>query len=93
MTSSARRTSGRIRRAGFELADHGDDRRKRVAQLVREKGEELILGRIRADQLLPQSHVARLVFDQIQHALNALLGALQAQQIHVHEVRHAAAGR
>ena len=36
-------------RACFQFADHCDDRRKRIAQLVREQGEELILRGVRAD--------------------------------------------
>ena len=80
----------RIRRARFEFADHGDDGRERVAQLVREQGEKLVLGGVRADQFLAQSHVARLVFHQIKHALDALIRALEAQEVDVDEVRLAA---
>ena len=62
-----------VRSARFEFGDHRDDGRKRVAQLVREQGEELVLRRVRRDQLLPQPHVARLVFDEEKNALHVLL--------------------
>ena len=75
----------RIRRARLEFADHRDDGRKRVAQLVREEREKLVLGGVRPDEFLAQSHVARLVFDEIEHALDALLGTLETQKVDVDE--------
>ncbi len=56
-----------------------------------EEGEKLIFGRVGRDQFLSQAHVARLVFDQEQHALHVLLRILQAEQIDVHEIGHAGA--
>ena len=85
MTSSACRVRGNPG-ARFQFAHHGDDRRERIAQFVREQGEKLILGRVRADQFLAQGHVARLVFHQIEHALDGLLRALQPKQIDVNEI-------
>ena len=55
-----------------------------------EQREKLILGRIRADELLAQRHVARLVFDEVEDALDGLLGCLQPEEIHIHEACHAA---
>ena len=43
---------GRIRRARFQFADHGDDGREGIAQLMGQKCEELIFGRIGPDQFL-----------------------------------------
>src|ERR1700693_1843517 len=41
---------------------------------------------------MTQRYVARLVLDEIEHALDRLIGGLQAQQRHVDEVGHAALG-
>ena len=53
---------------------------------MREQSEKLVLGGIGADQFVAQNHVARFVFHQIENALNALLGALQTQQVHIDEM-------
>ncbi len=79
---------GRIRSARFQLAHHRDHGGKRVAQFVREQCEKLIFGGVRANQFLPQSDVARLVFHEIKHALNGLFRALEPEQIHIHEPGH-----
>ena len=57
---------------------------------MREKGEELIFGRISVDQLVPQSDVASFVFQEVKDALNGLIRSLEAQKCNVDEVSHAA---
>ena len=56
---------------------------------MREQGEKLVLGRVGIDELLAQSDVARLVFNQIKDPLDGLLRPLQTKQVDVHEMRHA----
>ena len=72
---------GIVRCARFQFADHRDDRRKRIAQFVREQGQKLIFGRVRRDQFLAQPHVARLVFHQEKHALHGLLESCRRSRL------------
>ena len=44
-------------------------------------------GRHVAFKLAPGQHAAGLVFHQVENTLDALFGTLEAQQVHVHEVR------
>src|SRR6266705_6238009 len=52
-----------LRGAGFELGDHRENRRKRIAQLVRKQSQELVLRSVRRNQLLPLLNIARFIFD------------------------------
>ena len=79
---------GRTGGGRLQFADHRDHRGERVAQFVRKKREELIFGRVRIDQLLPESDVASPVVHQVKDALNRFVGRLQTQKRNVDEVSH-----
>jgi hypothetical protein len=57
---------------------------------VREQGEKLVFGRVRADQLLTQGDVPRFVFHEVEHALDGLSRALETEEVYVHKSGQAA---